>query len=112
MSKSYYPYYGRGYVQLTWKANYKVFGGFLGLDLLNNPHLANEPENAWLILEEGMTRNESPKDPNFTGFTLENFFNENKKDFFNARKIINGMDKARLIGSYAESFYEIIKLEE
>src|SRR5574343_1319969 len=31
MSKAYYPFYGRGYVQLTWRGNYKVFGDFLGI---------------------------------------------------------------------------------
>jgi hypothetical protein len=35
----YYPYYGRGYVQLTWKRNYEAYGGILGLDLVNDPDL-------------------------------------------------------------------------
>lgn len=121
MSKSYYPYYGRGYVQLTWKSNYLNFGNFLGIDLVNNPHLANEPENAWLILEEGMTRNFEVKridDPNFTAYTLDDIFNlETMKNttqwqrFVKARRIINGTDKASAIAEIAQKFYNIIEFQ-
>ena len=113
INKSYYPYYGRGYVQLTWKSNYQKFGDFLGIDLVNNPHLANEPENAWLILEEGMTRNFDVKreeDPNFTAYTLDDCFNENELNPVKARRIINGTDKAQQIATLATKFYNIIEL--
>lgn len=118
MSKSYYPYYGRGYVQLTWKWNYQKFGEFLGIDLVNNPHLANEPENAWLILEEGMTRNTEVKrvdDPNFTAYTLDDvFFDANNltSKFTKARRIINGSDKAAYIAGLANKFYSIIEFTQ
>lgn len=36
----YYPFYGRGHIQLTWDYNYRTYGGFLGVDLLGNPDLA------------------------------------------------------------------------
>ncbi|HSH18312.1 MAG TPA: glycoside hydrolase family 19 protein [Candidatus Saccharimonadales bacterium] len=54
----YAPYYGRGYVQLTWFDNYKKAGKALGLDLVNNPDLAMEPRNAarimaWFLTSEG-----------------------------------------------------------
>lgn len=114
MSKSYYPYYGRGYVQLTWEVNYMKFGEFLGLDLVNSPHLANEPENAWLILEEGMTRNWNVKrqdDPNFTAYTLEDCFNDREINPVKARRIINGTDKAQQIASIYYKFHSIIELE-
>lgn len=41
-----HKYRGRGYVQLTGKAMYKRAGDALGLDLLNSPELAANPENA------------------------------------------------------------------
>ncbi len=40
---------GRGYLQLTGRANYKAFGERIGLDLVGSPDLAAEPGTAWLI---------------------------------------------------------------
>lgn len=91
-SKKYYPFIGRGYVQLTWKSNYKKFGDFLGIDLILNPQLANTPEVAWQILEIGMTDDFGIQDPDFTNYTLENFFNKHQKNYFGARMIINPKD--------------------
>ena len=43
----YYPYYGRGYIQLTWDYNYRTYGQLLGLDQLEQePDLALDPNNA------------------------------------------------------------------
>lgn len=41
-----FKYRGRGLIQLTGKDNYKKFGDLLGIDLVNNPDLANDPEVA------------------------------------------------------------------
>jgi hypothetical protein len=38
----YFPWYGRGYVQLTWKTNYQKYSQILGVDLVNNPDKAME----------------------------------------------------------------------
>ena len=43
-------YEGRGFIQLTGRANYKAYGAQLGLDLLNHPQLALEPNTAAAIL--------------------------------------------------------------
>jgi putative chitinase len=41
-----WTYHGRGYVQLTGRANYARVGRELGLDLVNHPELAEDRENA------------------------------------------------------------------
>lgn len=95
-------YYGRGYIQLTWKENYAKFGQLLNLDLINNPDLALQPDNAYNIMIEGITKGL------FTGKKLRDFINDEKIDYFNARRIINGTDKAELIAGYAEDFEKLL----
>lgn len=101
-SKPYYPFIGRGYVQITWKENYERFGLLLGKDLVTTPDLALDPEISWQITEIGMRRGI------FTGKKLADFFNEKVSDYVNARRIINGLDKAELIANYAKTIYECI----
>ena len=43
-------YAGRGYIQLTGRANYTTYGQRLGLDLVDNPDLALDPHIAALVL--------------------------------------------------------------
>jgi hypothetical protein len=104
-SKSYWPYVGRGFCMITWKANYKKFGDALNLDLVNTPELAQIPINAWKILELGMTNRKT----NFTGKILDDFINDNTINFIGARKIINGTDKATLVGNYADAFFSFLE---
>lgn len=103
-------YYGRGYVQLTWYENYETMGRLLGADLLNNPELALNPNIASQIMFEGMTKGNSHFG-DFTGKSLENYFNDKKEDWVNARKIINGLDKAELIAGYGKKFMAALKAE-
>ena len=92
-------YAGRGFVQITGKYNYIKFGKRIGVDLLNNPDLAMETNNAVKIAIQGMVFGL------FTGVSLNTFTNAGGKvDFISARKIINGSDKASLIAGYATSF--------
>lgn len=41
-----FKYRGRGFIQLTGRANYEAAGKALGLDLVNKPELAEDPANA------------------------------------------------------------------
>lgn len=99
----YYPYYGRGYVQITWDYNYKAYSKKLAIDLLNNPELSMIPENSWFILVDGF------KNGVFTGKKISGYINDKKADYKNARRIINGTDKAVLIASYAVLFESILE---
>lgn len=93
-------YYGRGFVQLTWFELYDKFGKLLKLDLLNHPELVLKPEHAVRILVYGMINGL------FTGAKLTRFVNSKSVDFINARKVINGLDRAELISDYA---YKILR---
>lgn len=95
----YYPYYGRGYVQITWKENYAKYSKILGLDLINNPDLVLKPDISLEILVHGF------KNGTFTGKKLEDYINSNKVDFLNARRCINGLDKAAKIVKLAKEKY-------
>lgn len=97
-SRPYAPYYGRGYVQLTWKYNYAKYGEMLHLDLVDNPNEVMQPDISLFIIVNGM------KDGVFTGKKLSDYISGNQVDFVDARRIINGTDRAELIASYAQEW--------
>lgn len=99
-----YLYRGRGLVQLTGRANYKKMGGLLYVDLERDPDKALKPTIAVAIMFEGMLRADSFRG-DFTGKALEDYFNEDKTDWINARRIINGVDRAQDIAGIAKQFY-------
>ncbi|PRP68430.1 hypothetical protein BST86_13870 [Nonlabens agnitus] len=88
-------YYGRGFVQLTWLENYIKMGLRLGYDLENNPDLAMNPKIAAEILVVGMLEGI------FTGKKLGNYVgNYDYNDFYQARRVVNHLDRASLIQDY------------
>lgn len=91
-------YYGRGIVQLTWKNNYEKFGQLVGVDLVHFPERANELAIAVKIMCVGM------RTGGFTGESLNTCINQSQVDYIDARRIINGVDCANLIASYAVKF--------
>lgn len=95
-------YFGRGLVQLTWYDNYLKMGRALGIDLVRNPELALQMGWAVQIMFEGMIHGM------FTGVRLHDYFNSNRTDFYNARRIINGIDCAAEIESIARRFYSAL----
>jgi len=94
---------GRGYVQLTGRDNYQkmnkdlvregfvyeldgvVWGRDKPIDLIKNPdHVNRNKELAARVLVEGMTNGL------FTGARLDQYVNNRKTDFYNARRVVNG----------------------
>jgi len=96
-------YYGRGYVQLTWEANYSTMGKYVKQDLVAHPEKALDPSVAYSIMSIGMRKGL------FTGKKLGDYIKEGVTDYKNARRIINGMDCAELIAKYATKFEGILK---
>ncbi len=99
----YYPYYGRGYVQLTWKYNYLKYSEIIGVDLVCNPDLALDHSKSFFILIHGM------KNGIYTGARLDKYINDKRKSYKYARYVVNGKDKRDVIASYANIFEEILK---
>ena len=104
-SKKYYPYVGMGYVQLTWRTNYKKASHELGVDFVANPKLLLKPEYAKVILVVGMIEGW------FTGKKLSDYITLEKSDFVNARRIINGTDKKHEIAKLAREYDYLLLLE-
>jgi putative chitinase len=98
-------FHGRGDVQLTGLANYKKAGEALGIDLLEHPSLAKEPDIAWAIAVRGMTIGW------FTGRRLADYFKDaGLPDWEGARRIINGTDHAADVARIARKMDEILVL--
>ncbi|HEY0212152.1 MAG TPA: carboxypeptidase [Paenirhodobacter sp.] len=97
-----YLYRGRGYVQITGRANYARATAKLGVDLLAAPDLALNHDIAADIMVRGA------REGWFTGRRLGDYLREGQAnditDYVNARRVINGTDRAALIASYASVF--------
>ena len=99
-------YYGRGYPQTTHKDNYRKVGQMLGVGdfFVWFPDALLEREYAAKSLVFGMAKGI------FTGHGLFRYINSDKVDYYHARRIINGMDRAAIIAGYAERFEKCIQL--
>jgi putative chitinase len=95
-------YCGKGYVQLTWRNNYRALGNALGVDLEGNPDLGMKADIASQIMFYGMERG------SFTGRKFADYFSGALADWKNARRIINGLDCADKIAIYGKAFYAAI----
>lgn len=97
---------GRGYVQLTWRNNYRRLGDKIGQPLESNPDLAMRPDIAAQIMRRGMD------DGEFTGKAFAHFLPKDgaaqRPEFIAARRIINGSDKAAIIADYAIGFQKAL----
>lgn len=93
---------GRGDVQITGRANYDKLGERLGIDLVGNPDLALDPQIAlrvaWIGMTEGL----------FTGKRLVDYLSAAKTDYFNARRVVNVLDRSKEIAGFAKIFEEAL----
>ena len=94
----YYPFHGRGFVQLTWKNNYEKYSRILDVDMVSDPDIAMRPGVALFVLVHGF------KTGAFTGRKITDYIDESKTDFIRARRCINGTDKAHEIADIAKKF--------
>jgi len=99
-------YYGRGYAQITWLKNYLTNGKAIGVDdqLAIDPSKALDPAIAYQLMSQGMRKG------TFTGVSFSHYIVGTKCDYFNARRIINGTDRATEIANTAESLEVVLRV--
>lgn len=118
--KRYYPYYGRGYPQITWKFNYERADAELAKagmikagDLMKDLDLALRPDLAAFIMRIGMVEGWFTKSKDGKPYTLARMLPvkgvATRDQYMQARRIINGMDKADLIEDYAQWFERALR---
>jgi len=95
-SKKYYPWFGRGYVQITWEENYAKYG-------ITNADDALKPEIAMHVLFDGMLNGK------FTGRRLDRYVNLKESNFASARQVVNKLDQYVLIAQYAKEYDQLLK---
>jgi hypothetical protein len=95
-------FHGRGFVQLTGRKNYKDWQDRLGVDLVAHPEKAKDLGTATKIIVEGMRLG------TFTGKKLSDYFTTTSAQWKQARRIVNGLNKADLIAGHAQAFYAAI----
>lgn len=95
-SKKYWPWIGGGLIQLTWKTNYDRFG-VASVDAACSWPVALDVAFRGMIF--GM----------FTGKKLADYINAGRRDYINARRIINGTDRAKLVAGYANAFLDALR---
>jgi hypothetical protein len=101
-------YRGRGFLQITGRRNYAAMSLALGLrgtpgDLVNNPDNMLRPEVAFRAAIISLTQGA------LTGRRLSDFITPERADYRNARKVVNGLDRADLIAQHAERFEAILR---
>lgn len=93
---------GRGFVQLTFKTNYQNAQAKTGIPCVAHPELMLTAGPAATVMYDGMIGGW------FTGRKLADYLGNGKCDFLNARRIINGVESASLVASYANQFLEAV----
>lgn len=96
-------YYGRGRIQNTWLRNMETLSKRFGYDFVKNPDLLLDPAIDAIVTvvghQEGL----------WTGKKLSDYISEGRTDYVNARRIVNGTDKAGMIAGYAKTFEKALR---
>lgn len=100
-------YFGRGHTQNTWAENYKKLtiaaeGEGHTWDFYKNPSLLLQMAPSVWATYHGMLNGL------YTGKKLSDYFNGDTYDWLNARRIINGIDRAEDIARYAKNFLKCL----
>jgi Ca2+-binding RTX toxin-like protein len=122
-------YYGRGYLQLTWKDSYADMGQLLGRGLVGNPDLALDPAVSYQILSVGMRSGffnnisrTSPTGANIVDrqwWGLKDYLNDGpttidatKSPYYFAREMVNYYDKNTYaeVAANAERFESLLRI--
>lgn len=101
----YYPWHGRGLVQITWEDNYRRASPVAGVDLAAEPDKALDPTIARKLLIDGCMTGL------YTGKKITDYITDSKKDFVGARRVVNGTDKAKSIASLAHEYEHALALD-
>ena len=97
----FYRYYKpRGYIPFEGQDNYRKFAGMIGEDLIGEPKLALDDDIAAWIMSIGMHKGL------FTGRKLSEFINRVDEDWINARRVLNGLDKAEEYAVRARAIFD------
>ena len=115
----YYPFYGRSYPQFTWEGNYKKASDIWNtqhrgdgpmVDFVKNPDAIMNPAYGVPLTFDAMEAGW------FTGKKLGDFIDdidegdaEDLREFINARRVVNGVDKNVEIGRLAIGFESALK---
>lgn len=84
-------------------------GIYLDIPLLVQPELALNPDISARIMVEGMTKGVSMRG-DFTGVSLETYFNSYNDDPIRARRVVNGLDQANRIADVHYKFLNAMEV--
>lgn len=93
-------YRGRGYAMVTGRRNYQLVQDKFNLPAIDDPDQLLRPTVAAAVCVTGMLEGW------FTGQPLAKFVNASRADFYGARAVINGNDKAAEIAAIAIDYQQ------
>lgn len=97
-----FKYRGHGLIQITGKSNFRKMSPVIGLDLVNDPDATLRLDVSYTIASYGCAHGI------FTGRRLNQYIYPGHVDYRNARRVVNGMNKARSIEWNSRMFLQCL----